>query len=228
MALEDGQVLKPIGSEKVDRTFDALVARDDLERVFTAIDPRNKLVMWGVPGTPGQLWIYNFELDRWTTAEFSFRGLFPGFTTSASLDALAADYPDLDAMTITLDDPRWEGGNPRLYVVATSNELGSLSGETLAAQLDLGFTELAKGRRSRVRGIRPICDATSGLSVVVDARQRLGDAENLTTADNLRSTGLMPIRASGRYVSQSFRAAAGTQWTIAQGLEVQFEEGGTR
>lgn len=228
MALDDGQVLKPIGSEKVDRTFDAIVARDDLELIFTAVDPRNKLVMWGIPGTPGQLWIYNFELDRWTTAQFAYRGIFPGFTTSVSMDALAGDYPDLDAMTISLDDPRWSGGNPRMYVIGSDLAVGTLSGATLAAQMDMGFSELAKGQRSRMRGVRPITDATDGVTIVVNAKQRLGDADNLKTASNLRSTGLIPVRASGRYMSQSLRHAAGSVWSYTQGLEVHYEVGGTR
>ena len=46
MALDDGQALRPIGSEKVDRTFDRLVSRDQLENIYTAVDPQNKLVMW--------------------------------------------------------------------------------------------------------------------------------------------------------------------------------------
>jgi hypothetical protein len=228
MALEDGQVLKPIGSEKVDRTFDALVSRDDLESIFTAVDPQNKLVMWGVPGSPGTLWIYNFELDKWSTAKFAFEGIMPGFTSSIGLDDLAVTHTNLDAMTISLDDPRWQGGNPRLYLFDTLHTLGTLHGDKLAAQFDLGFAEIATGRRARVRNVRPVWDGTSGMTVTLNAKARLGDNDNTESASTLRTSGIVPIRASGRYISTSVQVAAETDWDYIQSLEFEFEPGGKR
>lgn len=228
MALEDGQALKPIGTEKVDRTFAASISRDDLKNIYTAVDPENKLVLWGVPGTPGTVWIYNFELDRWTTAQLSFSGLFPGFTTSTGIDDLAALYADIDAMTLTFDDPRWNGGNPKLYAVNVDGELGTLTGDNLAARLAWGFSELAPGLRARVRAARPVTDVTSGFTLELDSRLRLGDVESLTTAGTIRASGLVPIRASGRYIAPAMEYAAGAEWTYVQGLEVEFEPGGRR
>lgn len=229
MALEDGQALRPIGSEKVDRTFAEYVSRDDLGEIYTAVDPQNKVVVWGVPGTPGTMWIYNFELDRWTTAVFPFRGVFSGFTTSIGLEALDAIYTTgIDLMDVSLDDARFSGGAPRLYAVAPDMKLGTLTGDTLAARMDMGFAEIAKGHRARVRGIRPICDAIDGVSVVLNAKQRLGDADATTVTADLRYTGNMPVRVSGRFISHSLRIAAGTLWSYAQGLEVSFEVGGRK
>lgn len=228
MALEDGQVLKPIGSEKVDRAFEAAVPRDDLDRVFAAVDPQNKLVMWGVPGSPGTLWIYNFELDRWSTARFAFEGIMPGFTNSIGLEDLAVLYPDLDAMTISLDDPRWSGGNPRLYLFDNSHALGVFYGDNLPARLDLGFNELAPGRRARLRSVRPVWDGRSGMTVTVNAKARLGDDDDTQTASVLRASGVIPIRASGRYLSTSVEIAAGTIWGYMQSLDFEYQQGGGR
>lgn len=228
MALDDGQSLRPIGSEKVDRYFDTQVSRDDLERMFAAVDPQNKLVFWGVPGSPGTLWIYNFELDRWSTASLAFEGIFPGFTTSIGIDDLAVIYTNLDTMPYTLDDPRWSGGNPRLYLVDTSHQLALLSGDTLAAQMDLGYSEIVQGQRTRVRGVRFITDATGGVSVVMNAKARIGDGDDNTTAGTMRVTGKMPIRTAGRYISTSIRFAAATDWDYIQGIEIDCEAGGAR
>lgn len=228
MALEDGQELRPVGSEKVDRSFEDAVSRDDLANIYTAVDPQNKLVMWGVPGTPGTMWIYNFELDRWSTAELSFKGLFPGFTTSLGLEEVSALYPNIDTMPYTLDDPRWSGGNPKLYLVDADNKVGTLAGDTLAVQLDMGFAQFTPGYRARVRSVRPVTDATSGMTLVLDAKARLGDAVSLTTESTLRASGIMPIRASGRYISTSLRFAAGTDWDYIQGIEIDAEQGGER
>lgn len=228
MAMEDGSQVRPIGNEKVDRTFQAEVPRDDYERIHAAVDPQNTLVMWGIPGTPGKVWIYNWVLDRWATVIAPFSGIFPGFTASLSLEALSAIYPDLDAMPYSLDDPRFAGGEPRMYIVNNDGELGTWAGETMACRMDMGFAEYAKGRKARVRGVRPITDATNGVTVTMDARARLGDAENISTVATMRSSGLMPIRTSGRYIKTSLQYAEGTVWSYVQAFEVDYEMGGER
>jgi len=214
-----------IGSEKVDRTFISEVPRDDWERIFTAIDPQSKVVVWCVPNS--KLWIYNWELDRWTTATPNAEGVFSGFTTSTDLETLAVTYPDLDAMTISLDSPRWSGGSPRLYAVQ-SQEVGTFYGDRLEATFEYSFNELSPGRVARVRTIRPVTDATDGHTITLDCRARLGDAENIKTASAIRTSGIMPVRGAGRYIRPSWTIAAATSWSYAQGLELELEAGGER
>lgn len=227
MAMEDGQALRAVGSEKVDRTFASEVPRDDWERLFVAHDPQSKVVVWCVPGTPGKLWIYNYELDRWTTAKLNMDGVFSGFTSSTDLETLAATYTDLDAMTISLDDPRWAGGNPRLYCVQDS-VVGTFFGTKLQATLEGSFTEMVPGRVTRMIAARPVCDATSGLTLKIDARARLGDAANVTTATDLRTSGIIPLRCSGRYTKTTLQFAQGTDWNYISAVEFEYEAGGER
>lgn len=229
MALDDGQELRPIGSEKVDRTFAAAVNRDSLGGMFTAVDPANKLVFWGIPGRPGTLWIYNFELGRWATAVLNFSGILPGYTTSYGLDDLPSlGYTDLDAMTISLDDPRWSGGNPRLYLFGNDDRLGTLAGDNLAATLDLGFSELTPGYRARVRGVRPFWDGVDGMTLTLNGKLRLGDQADRATSGNLRTSGTIPIRKTGRFISTRIEIEAGAVWDYVQALEFEFDAGGQR
>lgn len=229
MALEDGQVLKPIGSEKVDRTFAASVSRDNLDNIYAAVDPQNKLAMWFVPGSPGTLWVYNFELDRWTTLEFNGKGLFPGFTTSISLDDFATiGITNLDTATVSLDDPRYSGGNPRLYLVSIGDKVGTLTGSKLAAEIELGNNELIPGQQARLRGIRPIWAGQGGISLTVTGRARLGDTGTEKSTSTYRTTGMMPVRVKGRRHSVKINIAAGTDWDYIQGLEMEFEKSGRR
>ncbi len=225
--LVSGQELRPIGSEKIDRTFIASIPRDDFELIYSAVDPQAKTVMWCVPGTPGTVWVYNWELDRWTTISLAIDAIFPGFTSSTDLDTLAVTYPDPDAMTISLDDPRWAGGNPRLYVVQ-GGVVGTFNGATLAATLEFSFAELVQGRTTRIRAIRPVTDCLDGQTITVDHRARLGDDPAIKTASSLRDSGIMPIRATGRYSKPKWSFAAGSEWTYAQGLEFEYEAGGER
>lgn len=229
IAIEDGLNIKRIGSEKVDRTFAALVPRDDLENIYTAVDPENNLVTWLVPGNPGSMWTYNFELDKWTVIEFGAKGIFSGFTTSISLDDFASiGITNLDAATISLDDPRYQGGNPRLYLVSPSNKAGTLTGSKLPAEIELGNVELLPGLQARLKGIRPIWAGTSGISLSVTGRARLGDAGTTVSATNYRTTGMMPVRVKGRRHSVTINIAAGTEWDYIQSLEFEFEQGGRR
>ena len=226
MALDDGQELRAIGSERVNRWWDANVGRDNYDKVFTAVDPRNNIVVWGVAGSSGLLLIYNFELDRWTTAQFGFSGILAGFDTSISLEALAAVETNLDAMTVSLDDPRYSGGDPRLYVFDAANRTGSFTGPSLEATFEMAQAEILPGRRALVRGVIPSTDAVAGVTLEMDVRQRLGDAPQSVTATNILANGNMPIRTAGRHIQPTLTIAAGTNWTFAQGLEVECSPGG--
>ena len=224
MALDDGQALRPIGSERVDRTFQAKVPAADYERIYSAVDPKAKLVYWMVPGSPAYVLIYNFALDKWSEASFVADGLFSGFTSSTSLEALAVTYPNIDTMPYSLDDPRWSGGTPAMYLVVTSL-LGTFDGANLAATFEGSFFEPVPGRLGRFRALRPVTDSLT-MGVTLDVRQRLGDAANVKTAAAVRASGRMPIRASGRYAK--FNWSDSGAWTYAQGLDVELEAGGER
>lgn len=227
MAMEDGQAAIPIGSEQVDETFLKSVPPEEFENVSGAVDPKRKLVIWCVPGSPGRLWIYNYSLKRWSTASFDVEGIFAGFTSSETLEGLDAVYPDLDAMPHSLDDPRFAGGSPQFYTVR-GGKVGSMSGENLKAILQLGFANLARDAVARLRSFRPITDCTDGVTIKVDVRDRLGDPANVKTAGSLRSSGIMPVRAAGRYAKMRMEIAAGSTWTYAQGIGIEFAAGGKR
>lgn len=228
MALSDGQGTPiPIGAQKVDRTFQASVNREDYERIFSCADPQNKTIIWCVPGTPGTLWIYNYELQRWSTASLVIDGLFPAFTASTTLEDLNLTYPSLDAMPFSLDDGKFTGGSPRLYVVS-SGVMGTLSGPNLKATFEGGFIQPARNNVARLISIRPVTDAVEGNAVSFDCRARLGDAENIISASGLRASGIMPLRASGRYVKPKWTIAAGSVWSFAQGFDLEYEVGGER
>lgn len=227
MALQAGQDLQPIGDEKFDRWFREKLDRTEWEKIYATVDPENKLVMWAVPGSPGFILVYHYELGRASTISLNLDGLFFGATSSVSLEALAALYPNLDTMTISLDDPRWSGGSPQLFIVQ-GGVVGSLFGAALKATLEYGWGEPTPGRVTRFRGLRPVTDAVAGMTASLDCRMRMGDAENVRSVTELRASGSMPIRHSGRYAAMKLQIAAGTDWDYVQGLELEMEAGGQR
>jgi hypothetical protein len=229
MSCEDGQVPVPIGNEKVDRDFQSQIPRDEWGRIYSGVDPRNTLVWWMLPGIPGKLWIYNWTLagldSAWSTATFNCGGLFSGFTSSVDTDNAGITDTDADP-ALTVDDPRYSGGAPRLFVVQ-SDKIGTMEGLPLRCRLETGFYEFAKDRVSRLRSVRPVGDMTEA-ECVLDCRQRLGDPENLRTASGMRSSGIMPVRASGRYVTTKLTIPAGHPWKYCRAIEYEVEAGGLR
>lgn len=223
----DGQTVEPIADEKFNRWFFGKFSRADIANIWSAIDPRNSLVLWAMPGTPGTIIAYNWVLNRATYFEMDVAGLFSGYTSGIALDALDAVYGNLDAMTISLDSPALQGGNPLLLIADSSNVLNALTGSNLEATIQLDSIEPSPGRRSRIREVRLVTDATQA-SATIDARMRVGDAESIRSASSMRSNGKMPIRANGRYNDVAVTIPAATDWTYIQGCELEFEPGDGR
>jgi hypothetical protein len=63
---------------------------------------------------------------------------------------------------VSLDDPSFRGGDPRLYVFNRPYALGAFTGTPMAATITLGDLEMFKGRRADMRWVRPETDAVSG------------------------------------------------------------------
>lgn len=228
MSLEDGQSLRPIGNEKFDQSFRDSVSPDDYDKLWAAVDPKRSIVLWGVPGSPGRIWVYNWVLDRASTIELPFAGFFAGYESSMTLEEVAAIYTDLDTMPYSLDDPRFQGGDPRLYVVTIANEVGALSGSLLEATLSMGWIAPADPNVSRVRAVWPISDATSGVTVSIDARQQMGGAEGISVSGVMQASGRSALRCRGKYLAISVVHAAASAWGYSQGFDLEYETGGTR
>lgn len=225
----DGNEVKPIGLERVDATFFKQFPRATLSQMYAAVDPRRNTVAWSMPGSPGLILLYDWALDKWSPIRMMAGAIMSGFSTNASLDALDVLYPDgIDSIPYSLDDERFAGGDPLFLVINNDHAMGVLSGANISASFQTVLTEYAQGAVSRLRSVRPICDATAGIEVMFDARGRLGDPPTARAFTDLRPSGSMPVRASGRFISTRMTIAAGVPWSYVQGLDIEAVAGGTR
>lgn len=227
MALNDGQALTPIGSEKVDREFQKALDRNSYEQIFSALDPVNKLVMWAIPGTPGRIFIYHYELDRWTDAELPLEGIFSGTTPSTTMEEVALLYTSIDAVPGSLDDAMFLGNAPKVYLVQ-ARTLAKMTGPNLRADWRLPFISFSGDRIARFRTLRPVTDAIAGNAVALDVRNRLGDAARVVSCAPMRASGVMPVRCSGRYAQIAWSITAGESWSFANAIGVEYEAGSGR
>ena len=82
------------------------------------------------------------------------------------------------------------------------------------------------GLRSNITGIRPIVDATA--TVTIKTRDRLADTANESSLASMNSTGINPVRQSGRYVKINVKIPSGGVWKDAQGIDLVASRGGLR
>jgi hypothetical protein len=222
----DGNDVKAIGDERIDRTFLEQFSPDDLEEMYATVDPKAQIVTFVMPN---QQFHYHVSQDKWTTGNQAVKAAFNGYTAGVNLDQLDAIYGDLDAMgTISLDDPRFKGGDPQQLFVNTDDEVGALTGDNLAASFDLPFIELIPIRSARVRSVRPISDAETGVTVQFNTRQKLGEAGGTSSYNTMRSSGDIPCRVSGRYIRPRITIEASVDWNYILGLEMHYKAAGAR
>jgi hypothetical protein len=224
--LTDGNDVRPIGAERVDRTFFAAYTHDDISSfMYAAVDPKNNIVSWIMPG---KSWNYHWLLDQWTTTTWDVRAAFTGFTAGLTLEDLDTPYPDMDEMEPSLDSPEFQGGVPQFLLVNASDEIGTASGDNLEATFLLPNMELVPGREARISQVRPITDATNGITIGLRQRARLGDTASEQTFSALQASGDMDCRVSGRYLRPRVTIAFGEDWSYFQGLDLNMMAGGGR
>lgn len=225
----DGAQIRSIGFEKVDNAFATRYGQINYEEMSTAIDGQRNTVCWS---TGRRMWLYNWLLDRWSTIDYAAEIVTQREVAAPSLDEqdplVGAPDDNVDGAGLDpFDSGRFIGGDPAFYVVS-GGMLGTFSGENMACSVTGRQVELLEGRDARIRRVRPMTDATEGLSVRLDTRQRLGDAGTRRDFEQLMPSGEMPTRARGRFVTAKLSVAAGQPWSYLQGIDATIDAGGRR
>lgn len=225
----DGAQIKSIGYEKVDATFAAENGVASFPALSTAVDGQRSTVCWS---TGTKCWIYNWLLDRWSTVSLGAQIVATGVSRAPTIDEQDPTVGVLDDLIdapglVSFDDPRFRDGEPRFYVVQ-NGILGILSGMNMAATVAGRRVEIAEKRDARLNRVRPMTDATAGVTLTLDAWQRLGDTARTKTATALNASGEMPVRQRGRFVKARVEIAAGTTWSYLQGIDATVVTGGAR
>jgi hypothetical protein len=103
-----------------------------------------------------------------------------------------------------------------------------MTGDNMAATFLLPNMELVEGRETRISQVRPITDATSGITFAVTSRRRLGDTGTTRSFSTMQDSGDIDCRISGRYLRARVTVDAGEDWSYIQGIDVPFEAAGGR
>lgn len=217
-----GTYPQPIGKEKVDRTFLADLDRGNLQLLIGASDPRSTRVYWayksnsGTSGLFDKVIIYDWSLDRWSTANVSGEYIAslsqPGITLE-NLDTLSSS---LDALTASLDSYA-TSTVPELSAVNSDHKVAFFRGSYLEATIDTA-EHSEEGARIFIRGFRAITDAPTFYGSA-SHRENMKAAPTYSDESAANDQGFCPQRVSTRYSRGRVRIPSGTEWTFASGIE---------
>lgn len=220
----DGQSVKPIGIERIDRWFFSKLDAVNLKNgISSAIDAEKRIITWLFPNQSGgkNLLIYNINLNKWSYAETTATSISYAMTPSVTLEDLDNFSSSIDALSVSLDDRQWTGGQLLLAGTRGAN-IVTFSGAYKQAAIATGDIDIG---RSVVTLARPIVDAGSA-SVSVASREQLDDAITYGEASVADSEGRCGLRSAGRY--HRLKTAPSGVWTTAVGVEVDISSQGAR
>jgi hypothetical protein len=133
---------------------------------------------------------------------------------------------NLDNINISLDTDFWSGGQLLLGAIDSDYKAAIFSGTDNIGEIETTELELFPGTRSSIIGVRPIVDATA--TVTLKTRDRLADSATESTSSSMNSTGINPVRQSGRYVKVNVKIPSGGAWKDAQGIDLVASRSGLR
>ena len=219
----DGQTVKPIGAEKVDRHFFETVDAGSLKTMSAAVDPIRKLVIWNYLSNGGRkLLIYNFKTSRWTNADAVVDYVSDASTGAITLEELDSVSGSLDSLSQSLDSYVFIGGQHFLGGVK-EDDIYSFTGLPRAGELVTGDIEVGQ---SVVTLARPQVDGGSA-TVAVASRGRL-DATLSWSADVAATDeNRVSLRSSGKYHRLKIKPT-GDNWKNAVAVDVDINPQGGR
>lgn len=207
-SLTQGQKITPIGVGKVNEFFYSDVT-SNFENICASLDPDNSIIVWSyrgvganVSGVNNKLLIYNFAVNKWSTAsglDIVFLGSASqtAFTTLESLDVLGS----IDNLPYSLDSFRFTEDIISLGAFNSNKKFGKFLGGSLPATVTTTEFEV-EGKRSTLISARPIVDTngeTTTVTVTPIQRPNQMTAPIEGTAVSVRDNGDCPLRSTGRY-----------------------------
>ena len=222
----------PIGKERVDRTFAADLDTGALQLLVGAQDPGGTRVFWAYKSVNGQTGLadkalcYDYALDRWAPVSVSCEFIASMTKPGLTLDGLDSISSSLDTLTFSLDDVS-TAVLSTLSAFDPAHRLGFFNGANAEAILETPEQGIDSRRIFIGRGIEPRTDAPA----VFGSIRHRGTAQSSLAATPetvINAQGVCPARIDTRLARARIRIPAGTTWTNAMGVSLDFAASGQR
>ena len=224
-----------IGVEKVNRFFDLNLNKAYSDRIVAAVDPFNTLAMWLYPsvnnasnttGICDRMIVYNYSTQKWSLVKVNASQIFSQFLGAYTVELMDIISTNLENINASLDTDFWSGGQMFLGAIDSDFKAAIFSGTANECEIETAEIEGFKGARTNIQGVRPIVDATA--TVTVKTRERLADTETESSSSSMVTSGINPVRQSGRYIRANVKIASGTAFNHAQGIDLVASKAGYR
>jgi hypothetical protein len=231
----NGDQVIPIGVEKVNRFFDLDLNKAYSDRICAAVDPFNQLAMWLYPsasntanttGICDRIIIYNYVTKKWSLAKADASTIFSQFVGAYTVELMDILSQNLENINAALDTDFWSGGQVLLGAIDEDYKASIFSGNSNECEIETDEIEPFPGLRANVLGVRPFVNAAS--TVTVKTRERLQDTATESSSASTVTSGVNPVRESGRFVRANVKIASGTTYDHAQGVDISMTRAGVR
>ena len=154
-----------------------------------------------------------------------FQATGAGTGDGVAIDQAAATtgLKSLDALSASLDDRIWKGGK-FLFGGVRDDRIVVFTGSKKTAKLTTNDLEF--GYNTLVNLIRPSVNSGSA-DVQIASRRELDDTITFNTATSADAEGRVGLRSHGRYHRISV-TPTGANWSLAIGVDLDFNQAGTR
>lgn len=236
----NGAGLQDISNQRVFDFFIQSAEPTTLQDTHGVWDIKNSVIRWAYKSKFGggdfdaQL-LYNYKVNRWTSASTRVLYLTAGQQDAVTFDNLTTQFGDVDSITgyTSWDDPALlgQGNIVGAWCASGSNsELCFYNGDNLNAFLVTGDFQPAPGRRSMVTGARPLCENISGTSTVAigGRSQTPGAPITFTGKTAAGADGFSPQRLDAAFFRVQHVEPPSAQWDKASGVQVRFRVSGAR
>ncbi len=237
--VSNGSEFFPIGNERINQWFFDTVDQAELPSTQAIVDFSNRSIIWTFKTQTGpfnRCLVYSWLYDRWSTLDHIF--LSPVSATiaeNASLDqdplgSMSLDDEPLASTSLDSSEFRAQNLITSLWREdgTTHSRLFQLNGTSLQANWETGEFEPAPAQRVFIDEVYPVIDDSSW-----SAQSSLVIQDNLgrETASLLAGAGVSgfsPVRGEGKRARIRIQQPAGSTWSDAQGVQVNYQVAGIR
>lgn len=226
----DGAQVTSISRGRIWEWVRGIVNTSFAQYVQGAVDWPNRCIVWTIPtGDAGDMThqlYFNWESGRWSVVERDVDFVFSSGRSAETLESLAVDHPDLDAMTVSLDSPLWDKGERALQGLL-NGEVQSLEGSPLLALFESGSFQPETGKRAFVRAVTPLIqNDTFNTTVSIGTRDQMTSTPIFSDNTTIGPLGYAAVNADGRYHRVRVSIPTASEWSDASGFQVEFEVSG--
>lgn len=229
----DGSGVEIISSDRVWQWFKDNLNTGFLKFTQGAVDWANRSIIWsfyptGFEGYQRQI-IYNWGLDRWTTASVTVDWIAESTTLPVSIDETDPTVLNdniLDVNGPSFDSAQYEAQG-RTLAAFVNGELQEFKGDNMLATFETGDYQPQVGARSFIRSVFPIVRLPSrNARASIAGRDTVGEDKIFGPQSEQGPLGFCPAISDAWFHSVRIEIPSGVPWSKASGFQIDWEASG--